>query len=107
MNIFPFIGSSWVKFFSKKINLNIKVNNNIPPGLQLTYYCKLVQHHFWFDLIQIESYTDESNEEKIVLAFPIHNANNTVRGGKSRIIFYLLFGKKIELKKVCYAPQLT
>jgi hypothetical protein len=107
MNIFPSVRSSLVKFFSKKIDLNIKVNYNIPIGLQLTYYCKLVHDHFWFELIQIENYRDESNDAKIVLPFPKYNGNNTIRGGKSREIFYLLFGKKIELKMVCYAPQLT
>jgi hypothetical protein len=103
MNILFFRETSLENFSSKELHLYIHINYNIHAIVPLTYCGMSVEHPFSFELIQTENNNNKSNEQKIVLAYAKYSGDNIVREDKCKIVFYIPFGKKIELKKVCYA----
>lgn len=73
-------------FFSKKRDLNILIDYNIRTNLCPIYYCKSVEHYFWFDLTETEKNNDKSKEQNIVLTFAKYSGDNIVRACKSGIM---------------------
>ena len=103
MNILFCRETSLENFSSIELDLYIHINYNIHTLVPLTYCGISIEHHFSFELIQTENNNDKSNDQKIVLAYAKYGGDNIVREDKGEILFYIPFGKKIELKKVCYA----
>ena len=86
MNILFYSKYNMENFFSNKRYLNILIHYNIRTSLCPIFYCKSVEHYFWFDLTETEKNNDKSKEQNIVLTFAKYSGDNIVRACKSRIM---------------------